>query len=254
MDDQARESFGEVFADLKADRNLLNAQASFVLKFQRLGVDPDLLKRILNEEVLSVRQWEERAMRDLDMVFGDHLRDVTSPDMQRVSDADRLLDLRVEVLPRVEPQATAVAAWQILLQSFATNQFPLAEAEAAHATVGAGISREILETLPALGGVAIVWHEELAYERLLLIRMAARLYEIKHGSPPGGLDHLVRDGWLEEGMIVDPISGKPFLLRTTTPFTPYGVGRDLRDDGGVPRKKSKDSGDLVTETWPPSWR
>jgi hypothetical protein len=47
------------------------------------------------------------------------------------------------------------------------------------------------------------------------------------------------------GMIIDPISGNVFLIKSSKPLEAYSVGRNLDDDNGVPWNTTTESGDMM---------
>mgnify|MGYP006422048077 CR=1 FL=1 len=85
----------------------------------------------------------------------------------------------------------------------------------------------------------------MAFERLLLIRLAVREYAHKHGKSPSTLQELVDNKLLKKEMIIDPLSGKKFLTKTNDILQAYSVGEDLDDDNGVPWNKDTKSGDTI---------
>ena len=86
----------------------------------------------------------------------------------------------------------------------------------------------------------------LALERLLLIRLASRVFEKNRGRLPARLNQLVDAGLLTPVILVDPMSRGRFIHRTHRAGAPevYSVGRDLDDGGGKPWVASEKSGDL----------
>lgn len=77
-------------------------------------------------------------------------------------------------------------------------------------------------------------------ERLLLLESAALIFESREGRLSRSLEELVEAELVEKALILDPLTGEPFLLREGVPFQPYSVGTDLEDDGGRNRKNSED--------------
>lgn len=79
--------------------------------------------------------------------------------------------------------------------------------------------------------------------RIMLSALAIRQYRLEHGKLPATLADLP----LDARFTADPYSGKPLLYKPEgTSYLLYSVGRDGRDDGGVPDNEAEKSptGDL----------
>ena len=141
------------------------------------------------------------------------------------------------------------------MTNFPSGSFSLADAERLHDQVGHAICQKFLYTMmPNISGIGLQHRLYIASERLLLIRLAARVYTFKHEKSPSSLQELVDDTLLDENMIIDPVSGKTFLLKKNTAFEAYSVGRDFDDDGGVPWEYLEKSGDTILIPLKEMWK
>ena len=114
--------------------------------------------------------------------------------------------------------------------------------------VGKAISQKFIEMAMLIHtGFVVNYREYVAYERLVLVRLAFRLYEAKIGKRPEQLQDLVDKKMLEREIIIDPLIIKPFIYRIGPDGNPliYSLGRDMNDDGGVPRDWKAESGDII---------
>jgi hypothetical protein len=187
-----------------------------------------------NEEILSVSQWEEMAVADLTNFLARYEFTLTSGTLKSC----KAFDDEIESWVKGKDEGVMLEAALDMVNGYAaqmsTNTFSLPVAEALHVEVGGVVSRALIGLLmPSAAGCGIRIRAYDAYERLLLIRLAVRIYDHQHGHLPETLETLVDDGLLDNDMIVDPMSGKTFLVkRYDASFTAYSVGSDLDDDGG----------------------
>lgn len=87
--------------------------------------------------------------------------------------------------------------------------------------------------MPAFERVIELDWKARAQRGATLTILAIKRYELDKGSLPGGLEELVKGGYLTE-LPVDPWSDGPLVYRTTDyGYTLYSVGANFTDDGGM---------------------
>jgi hypothetical protein len=122
----------------------------------------------------------------------------------------------------------------------------MADAERFHRQIGQALSHAYLSMcFPTSSGIGLQYRDFIAAERLVLVRLASRLHTQRHGGPPTSLQQLVDEQWLEAEQIVDPLSEKPFLLRSGSAFEAYGVGKNFQDDQGKRWDSRVKTGDTI---------
>jgi hypothetical protein len=87
-------------------------------------------------------------------------------------------------------------------------------------------------TLPSIRAAFEANARTHAVRNLILAKIAAKRYQLKHGRLPPDLDSLTE--FLPETPL-DPFDGQPVRMRVTdSELVLYSIGRDLRDDGAPP--------------------
>ena len=234
----------EFFSDLRAE--LQPARAQMIEHVRAAGVDEQVMHEIESGEMLSVDQWEEETLSTLKRLQSfvvDALATRASYDMEKLDDEieDALENIGGEL-----DVDSVMASWSYFMTHEAADGISLGHAEELHAKAGRAISYQIMRVLmPPVGALAIRHREFIASERLLLIRLAVRLYTFQHGNPPTNLQELVDSGFLSEVMIMDPLSGETFRTQSGATLEVYSMGRNLVDNNGVPWNHETQSGDLM---------
>ena len=108
--------------------------------------------------------------------------------------------------------------------------------ERANAQVNEALKAQVV-LMHGIGNEIRWWRigrEQYACERLLLVRLAARVYRAQTGAWPKTWQALVERKLLEPEMILVPATGKPFLMRTGADGRPepYAPGYPKRQRDG----------------------
>lgn len=235
----------EMFETMLAEEELAAARVEMIRTFRESGLDEEDLTRIEAGEALSLSQWESRVLDDIARIRAMYEGVISTIPSAELSRLDEAVWDDIERMGEGAAAEEWMAQWKLLVEG-AADGMSLADAEELHERIGGAISHKFLSMMPPpYGRVALRHREVVASERLLLIRLAARLHAANTGRNPESLQQLVDVGLLEGGMIIDPLSGEEFRLRTGPSFEAYGVGRNLADNGGVPWDPRTGEGDTV---------
>ena len=241
-----------LFSDLR--EQLKPNQRKMIQDLKTAGVEEKTLAEIEKEEVLSVADWENQVLSDLGRLQSFYTNALATRPSSELSEVDDEIEAEIEKIGSDVGYKTAMAAWNLYMTNQASGSFSMPDAKRLHSQVGKAISHQFLSmTLPAVGAFGIRYREFIASERLILIRLAIRVYAYRHGERPSTLQQLVDDQLLDGEMIMDPLSGKHFLTRNNGTFEPYSVGRDLDDDNGAPWDLKTKSGDTIMVALKEKW-
>ncbi|MCK5801306.1 MAG: hypothetical protein KAI66_00670 [Lentisphaeria bacterium] len=225
----------DFFVELREQEDVMASRKRMIQVLKDHGADRKALQRIERGESLSVSQWETQVLSDLEKLQSFYTKALTMRPSNELTQMDDEIAKRIEDTGDKKKYDISIASWYLFIAKHSSDPFSIADAERLHSQVGKMISRQLLGLLtPAAGAIGIRYREFVALERLLLIRLAARLYRTKHREGPSTLQQLVDDNLLEAEMIIDPLSGKTFLAKEGKALEPYSVGRDLEDDKGLP--------------------
>ncbi|MFO1491632.1 MAG: hypothetical protein U1F87_12125 [Kiritimatiellia bacterium] len=136
-----------MFAGIRANKELPAQREALLATLRKAGTSPELLARLEKNEVLSIDQWEQRTRRDVDMVWVEHVNNITSSEMPRVADADRMFAGRFKGTSEASTWGRAPDAWVAFMKEATVRGFSIEKAESLHTAVGEAISRETMATL-----------------------------------------------------------------------------------------------------------
>ncbi|WDE96552.1 hypothetical protein PQO03_01045 [Lentisphaera profundi] len=201
--------------------------------------DQKLIAKVEKGDLLSIKQWEKIAIKNYLQNYDYRMKlyQTTAPNKLRA------LGDKLEKEEKSAKQTDElIKTWQDKISKI--NKNDVTQLQELQKNVGEEISL-ILNSmlLPDLGGAIIKLKEYHSYERLVLIRMAQRVYFNKTQTAAKTLQDLIDQQILEKEMIIDPLSQKEFLLNEQNQA--YGVGPDFDDDLGVPYDRHKKSGDII---------
>lgn len=235
-----------MFRSLKQDEGLIALRRKMIKALEQQGLDEQARRRIDSGEALGIAQWEAQMLGDVDRVLAVMLEGLTNGPSHQLPSLDERVEKAVAATAGELDWDDIQEGWESLATNFLSQSFSMADAERFHRQIGQALSHAYLSLcLPASSGIGLGYRDFIAAERLMLVRLAARLHAQQHGSPPSSLQQLVDEQWLEAEQIVDPLSDKPFLLRSGSDFEAYSVGRDLQDDQGKPWDYRAKTGDTI---------
>lgn len=235
-----------LFLSLQQDEGLKALRREMIKALEQQGLDETARKRIESGEALGIAQWEEQMLGDVDRVFSVMLEGLTNGPSNQLPSLDERVEKAVAATAGELDWDEIQEGWESLATNFLFRSFSMADAERFHRQIGQALSHAYLSLwLPAPSGIGLQYRDFLAAERLLLVRLATRLHTQRHGVPPSSLQNLVDGQLLEAEEIVDPLSGKPFLLRSGSVLEAYGVGKNLQDDQGKHWDYRDKTGDTV---------
>lgn len=233
-----------LFSDLQ--EQLTPNRKKMIEDLQKAGVEEKTLKQIKNEQLFSVADWERQVLSDFRSLQSFYTNALVTYSPTQLREVDDEIEARIKKIGSNLEYEAALAAWNLFMTNQVSGSFSMSDAKRLHSQVGKAISHQLLGMMmPAIGSFGIRYREFIASERLLLIRLAVRTFVHKHGKIPLTLQQLVDDKLLNEGMIIDPLSGQEFLTKAGGTFEAYSVGRDLDDDKGVPWNRKTESGDTI---------
>ena len=236
----------EVFRGLRKDKDLADARDKMIRGLESWSVDSNIIARIRQDKVLSITQWEEQAIADLTGFQSFALDAMEYRPVREYQSVDDEIQRRIDNIGTGAAYEVALASWNIFLTNQVSGRFSLPDAEKLHAQVGRAISSQLLNAVgPHVRSVAICYRRYIAYERLVLIRLASRIYWARHHKYPVSLGELADEKLLEKGLLIDPLSDQAFLLRKGGGFSVYSVGEDFIDNGGILYDFRKRTGDIV---------
>lgn len=214
------------------------------------GADGVDLARVRSGEALSVDQWKEQLLDDLKSFQSYSLNGINNKSTFELREFGKEFNDRVEEMSNGMKLESAMDLELFIEKHLDGGKFSFSKAEVFHAQIGRAISNQFIPIItPTVVFIAKEYRTYVAFERLVLIRMAARIYRHRYGVETRGFEALVGEGLLEEGMLVDPMSGEAFEVRGGERFEAYSVGRDMLDDGGVStgsgRFHWREKGDLI---------
>ncbi|PHS19012.1 MAG: hypothetical protein COA78_01210 [Blastopirellula sp.] len=231
------------------DEDSLHRQ--IIINMERTGGDKKKIEQLKAGKILSVDQWEEQTLNFFNEIHAkaiDGLENVPSKDLPALS---------IELLEKINSIGegvtlkTAQTKMDFIVIKRFFGKFSIEDAEAMHENIGNILTHEFFTRFyPPYTRMIGDHREHEERERLLLVHIASRFHQAKYGSFPTSLQQLVDTKLLNAEMIVDPLSGKEYLIKQKPKFLVYGVNRDLDDDGGVPwvwnpGNNQKSSGDLL---------
>lgn len=241
-----------LFSDLR--EQLKPNRKKMIQDLKTAGVEEKVLEQIEKEEVLSVADWENQVLSDLRRLQSFYTNALATRPSSELGEVDDEIEAEIEKIGSDVEHEAAMAAWNLYMTNQASGSFSMPDAERLHSQVGKATSHQFLSMMmPAVGAFGIRYREFIASERLILIRLAIRVYAYRHGERPSTLRQLVDDKLLDGEMIIDPLSGKPFLTRNNSTLEPYSVGRDLDDDNGAPWDSKTKSGDTIMVPLKEKW-
>lgn len=236
----------ELFNELRKDPNLQAAHNRLLKELEARGMEPEILAQLKADEILSVSQWEEQFLTILTELQSFYLSALETRPSDQFDPLDEELEERIQNIGTGVEYEAALASWNLFMTNRVADLFSVPDAERLHEQIGRAISSTLLHILmPAASKAAIMHRKFLTTERLLLVRLATRLYALKFKQVPKRLQQLVDEQLLDPDMIIDALSGKTLLLNRQDGFFAYGVERDLDDDGGTPWDNQSRSGDAV---------
>jgi hypothetical protein len=243
-----------LFNELRKDPKLQAARNRMIKELEARGMEPEILAQLKADEILSVSQWEEQFLTHLSGLQSFYLSALATRPTDQLGQLDEAIEDRIQRIGTGVEYETALASWNLFMTNRVAGSFSVPDAERLHEQIGRALSSTLLHIfMPAASKAEIVHRRFLTTERLLLIRLATRLYVLKYKQPPESLQQLVDNQLLDPDMIIDELSGHPFLLNRQDGFSAYGVDRDLDDDGGTPWDNKSRSGDSIllslSETW-----
>ncbi len=243
----------ELFSDMRL--KLLPYHLQMMKNVKQAGVDEKVRQKMERGAILSIDNWEHDTLSELSSIHALTIEGLTTRPSDEMGELDDEIAAAVEEIGGDLDMDRVMFAWKHAITNQQEGVFSLQDAEELHATVGRAISYQILQVLvPVSGKFGVRYREFIASERLLLIRLAVRLYTLDNGHPPEHLQQLVDSGYVSETMIIDPLSGVLFLTQTDPAFVVYSVGRNFSDHGGVPWNHDSQSGDAILLPLKDMWR
>ncbi|MDA3835391.1 MAG: hypothetical protein PF495_18595 [Spirochaetales bacterium] len=236
----------ELFADIRQDENLKNSRQRMIQDLTKQAVEKSVLERISDEKILSISQWEAQVISDLkrlQLFYTNVMSTCTSAELLELNDE---MEKKIDEIGSEMDYKAAIDGWNLFITNQVSGAFSMPDAERLHKQVGKEISRSFLRMMiSGVGTYGLTYRRYIASERLLLIRLAVRLYDFQEGENPSSLQQLVDKGLLNAEVIIDPVSGKTFLTVKNKPIEAYSVDKDLDDDGGALWDNKIKSGDLI---------
>ena len=221
---------------------LKDIQPTLIKILKEQDYDSKLLEKIKNGDALSIKQWEDIVIKNYIRKF-DHrlsLYQKTPPkDLYLLSQQFHKEDEGKEI----KKTDALIKIWKDKISKI-SDKSDLSSLEGLHQNIGEEISL-ILNSMFIVDFCSAILRlkEYQSYERLILIRMAKRIYFKKTQTKIGTLQDLVDFKILEPEVIIDPLSQKEFLINDQNQV--YGVGLDFDDDLGAPYNRRDKNGDII---------